>query len=211
MVLISAPVSEREKKSVLKYFVLTLCLLSQTCEATDWLSQTASSKLAYSVNFEQSPIDGLFEQFSVVYKTAADESPQQLIVTVDIASVDMGNSDINEAIRDSDWFDVSHHARATFTSSSIEKGQDGIYLASGALQLKGVTQSVSVPFSWQPLADRPGVMVMNGQVILNRIDFLIGMGDWASGDEIGLIVTVDFALTLTSVNIENGLKNKTEE
>ena len=195
----------------MKYFVLTLCLLSQTCEATDWLSQTASSKLAYTVNFEQSPIDGLFEQFSVVYKTAPDESPQQLIVTVDIASVDMSNSDINEAIRDSDWFDVSQHGQATFTSSFIELVQDENFTASGELQLKGVTQSVSVPFTWQPSASKPGAMVMTGQVVLNRLDFLIGTGDWASGDEIGLIVTVDFAVTLTSVDIENNLKNRTEK
>lgn len=207
MVLIRASASGKDEKSELKYIVLTLCLLSQACEATDWLSQTASSKLAYSVNFEQSPIDGLFEKFSVVYKTAPDESPQQLIVTVDITSVDMGNSDINEAIRESDWFDVTHHAHATFTSSFIEKGQDGNFIANGALQLKGVTQSVSVPFTWQPLAGRPGVMVMSGQVILNRIDFLIGIGDWASGDEIGLNVTVNYAVTFISDHIENGLKN----
>lgn len=147
----------------------------------------------------------------VVYKTAADETPQQLIVTVDIASANMGNADINEAIRDSDWFDITRYPQATFTSSLIEKDRDGNYIANGTLQLKGVIQPVSVPFTWQPVAGRPGVMVMNGQVILNRLDFLIGTGDWASGDEIGLTVTVDFAVTFDTDSIENSSKNSEKE
>lgn len=195
----------------MKYFILVLCLLSQPCASSDWQSQTAGSKLAYSVNFEQLPVDGLFEQFLVVYKTVADETPQQLTVTVDIASANMGNSDINEAIRDTDWFDISRYPQATFSSSHIEKVQGGNFLASGTLQLKGVTQPLSVPFAWQAVASRPGVMVMTGRVNLNRLDFLIGTGDWASGDEIGLTVTVDFAVTFISDNIENGPEISSEE
>lgn len=212
MVLISTTASLREEKDVaLKYFVLLLCLLSQPCASSDWQSQTAGSKLAYSVNFEQLPINGLFEHFLVVYKTAADETPQQLTVTVDVASANMGNSDINEAIRDSDWFDISRYPQATFSSSLIEKGQDRNFIASGTLQLKGVTQPVSVPFTWQPITGRPGAMSMTGQVILNRLDFLIGTGDWTSGDEIGLTVTVDFAVTFISDSVENDPIISTEE
>ncbi len=196
----------------MKYFVFTLCLLlGQPCFSSDWRSQIASSKLAYSVDFEQLPINGLFEQFLVVYKTAADETPQQLTVTVDIGSANMRNSDINEAIRDIDWFDISRYPQATFTSNLIEKGPDGNFVANGKLQLKGVTQPVNVPFTWQPVAGRPGVMAMTGHVILNRLDFLIGTGDWASGDEIGLTVSVDFAVRLITDSIENGSNNSAKE
>jgi len=196
---------------VLKHLVLTLCLLGQPVLAAGWQFHTESSKLTYAVDFEQLPIDGRFEQFRVVFETAADKSPRQLTVTIDIASADMGNSDVNEAILDHDWFDVSRHAQASFTSSLFEKSQEGNYVAVGTLQLKGVTQSVRVPFSWQPSTEGPGAMLMTGQVNLNRLDFLIGTGDWASGDEIGLVVTVDFSVVFTSDNIGNGAKNNTQE
>jgi polyisoprenoid-binding protein YceI len=186
----------------LKYFILTLCLLSQPCFPSDWQSQPAASKLAYSVNFEQLPIGGVFEQFLVVYKTAPDNTPQQLTVTVDIASANMGNSDINEAIRESDWFDISHYPQAIFTSSVIGEDRDGNLIANGTLQLKGITQPVSVPFTWKPVDGQPGAMLMTGQVVLNRLDFLIGTGDWASDDDIGLSVTVDFTGTFIADSIE---------
>ena len=37
---------------------------------------------------------------------------------------------------------------------------------------------------------------MAGRVELQRLDFGIGTGEWSSGDEIGLDVTVEFRLTL---------------
>ena len=186
----------------MKYFVLTLCLLSQPCFPSDWQSQTADSKLAFSVNLEQQPISGLFEQFLVAYKTAPDTTPLQLTVTVDVASANMSNSDINEAIQESDWFDASHYPQAKFTSSVIEKDLDGNFIANGTLQLKGVKQPVIVPFTWKPVVGQSGAMLMTGQVVLNRLDFLIGTGDWASDDEIGLSVTVDFAVTFITDNVE---------
>jgi polyisoprenoid-binding protein YceI len=192
----------KKGKYVLRYLVLTLCLLSQPCFPSDWQSQAARSKLAYSVNFEQQPISGRFEHFLVVYRIATDTTPLQLTVTVDVASANMGNSDINETIRESDWFDASHYPQAKFTSSVIEKDPDGNFIANGTLRLKGVKQPVNLPFTWNPVVGQPGAMLMTGQVVLNRLDFLIGTGDWASDDEIGLSVTVDFTVTFIADSIE---------
>lgn len=184
----------------LKYFALTLCLLCQPCLADDWHSQSGGSRLSYSVNFEQQPVSGMFKQFRVLFKTTPDAVPQQLRVIVDVASADMGNDDINEAIRQGEWFDVANYPQAVFTSREIGQDQDGYYIAHGALRIKGITKPVQVPLVWKPVAGRPGVMSMTGQVVLNRLDFLIGTGEWASGDEIGLDVRVDFKITLISAS-----------
>lgn len=195
MVLIRS-VEKARRIFVLRYFFLTLCLLCQPCFAADWQSQSSNSRLSYTVNFEKQPISGLFEQFQVLYKSTSDAAPQQLTVVVDVASVNMGGSDINEAIRQSEWFDISHYPKAMFTSSDFGKGQDGSLIANGKIQIKGITKPLMVPFYWEPVVGQSRTMMMTGKVALNRLDFLIGTGEWASGDEVGLGVTVDFKITL---------------
>lgn len=186
----------------MKYLALTLCLVCQPCFPVDWQAQTGDSKLSYAVNFEHQPVSGMFKQFRVLFKTTPDAVPQQLRVIVDVASADMGNNDINEAIRQSEWFDVANYPQAEFTSREFGQDQDGNYIAHGALRIKGITKPVQVPLVWKHVAGRPGVMSMTGQVVLNRLDFLIGTGEWASGDEIGLGVKVDFRISLISASEE---------
>ena len=178
----------------IKYLILTTYLFSQLCLASDsqraseWQSDPAQSELTYSVSFEQLPINGQFKAFTVDYI-----AQQQLRVVVDITSVDMGNSDINQAIRDVDWFDIKSHSQAVFFSDEIKVVSDIEFLAKGTLQLKGISQSVNVPFSWQPSADS---VSMTGKLTLSRSDFAIGSPEWASGDQIGIDVDVSFAVKM---------------
>jgi polyisoprenoid-binding protein YceI len=172
----------------MKYLILTFGLLSQFCTATNWHSEPAESELAYSVNFEQLPINGQFKEFSVDY--IAD---RQLRVVVNIASVDMGNSDINQAIRDVDWFDIKSHSQAVFFSDNIKVISEAEFIAEGQLQLKGISKPVSVPFSWQASAKSA---YMTGKLTLSRSDFSIGSPEWASGDQIGIDVSVSFAVKM---------------
>ena len=175
----------------MKHLILTIYLLSalfsQLSTATNWQSEPAESELVYAVNFEQLPINGQFKEFSVDYS-----HQQQLRVVVDISSVDMGNSDINEAIRDSDWCDIKSHSQAVFFSDAINTIGENQYAAQGTLQLKGISKPVTVPFSWNPEDTKANSAAMVGKLTLNRSDFAIGSQEWASGDQIGIDVTVSF-------------------
>lgn len=176
----------------MKYFTLTIYLLSvlfsQLSTATNWQSEPAESELVYAVNFEQLPINGQFKEFSVDYI-----AEQQLRVVVNIASVDMGNSDINQAIRDVDWFDIKNHSQAVFFSDNIKAVGETEFVAEGQLQLKGISKPVTVPFSWQASAE---TVAMTGKLTLSRSDFAIGSPEWASGNQIGIDVSVSFAVKM---------------
>jgi polyisoprenoid-binding protein YceI len=181
----------------MKYLTLTIYLFSQLCLASEWQSDPDQSELNYSVNFEQLPINGQFKAFSVSYI-----AQQKLRVVVDITSVDMGNSDINQAIRDIDWFDIKSHSQAIFFSDEIKAVGDTGFLAKGTLQLKGISKPVSVPFSWQPTAqpensgEPADSASMIGKLTLSRSDFAIGSPEWSSGDQIGIDVDVSFAVKM---------------
>jgi len=63
-----------------------------------------------------------------------------------------------------------------------------------SLNLKGVSEPVDVPFLWRQDAENPGRAIMSGQLTLQRSDFSIGIGDWSSGEQIGIDVSVSFVL-----------------
>ena len=183
-----------------KYLALALGVFCSLSTATDWQSDASQSELSYAVSFEQLPLNGQFKEFSVDYTPR-----QKLRVVVDISSVDMGNSDINDAIRDADWFDIKQHSQAVFFSDNINAVGEGEFMAKGTLQLKGIKKPVSVPFSWTPSSSISSISTpatstkeptraakMSGKLTLSRSDFAIGSQEWASGDQIGIDVSVSF-------------------
>ena len=183
-----------------KYLALTLGVFCSLSTATDWQSDASQSQLSYAVSFEQLPLNGQFKEFAVDYTPR-----EKLRVVVDISSVDMGNSDINDAIRDADWFDIKQHSQAVFFSDNINVVGEGEFMAEGTLQLKGIKKPVSVPFSWTPSSSISSISTpatstkeptraakMSGKLTLSRSDFAIGSQEWASGDQIGIDVSVSF-------------------
>ena len=178
-----------------KYLALTLSVFCSLSTATDWQSDASQSQLSYAVSFEQLPLNGQFKEFAVDYTPR-----EKLRVVVDISSVDMGNSDINDAIRDADWFDIKQHSQAVFFCDIINVVGEGEFMAEGTLQLKGIKKPVSVPFSWTPSISTSSISTkeparaanMSGKLILSRSDFSIGNKEWASGDQIGIDVSVSF-------------------
>jgi polyisoprenoid-binding protein YceI len=175
----------------MKYLALTALLFCPFSTAVDWQSDPSKSELTYAVNFEQLPLNGQFKDFVVNYS-----HQQQLRVVVNISSVDMGNSDINEAIRDSDWFDIRQHRQAEFFSDTINTLGEDQYTAQGMLQLKGISKPVTVPFSWNPAKTKTNSATMAGKLTLSRSEFAIGSPEWASGDQIGIDVDVSFSVEM---------------
>jgi polyisoprenoid-binding protein YceI len=156
--------------------------------ASDWLFVKDQSKLNFSVNYENQPIEGMFKHFTVEYKHNTS-----LHVNVDVASADMGSPDINAEIIKSDWFDVAKFNIAQFTANSIEKLDETHFVAHGNLVLKGISKTLDLPFTLHNIKNG---MSLEGSVNLKRSEFSIGGEQWVSGSEIGLDVKVSFNVTL---------------
>ena len=173
--------------------LLSFFLICQFSHADQWQSVLTNSKLMYQVTFQGLPIEGRFTQFSVDYSQA-----EKLLVTVNIGSADMSDDELNSEIAGVDWFDVSRFDEAVFSSddlAAVSNSKEN-FVAEGSLNLKGVSEPVNVPFVWQPDAQNPDRAIMSGQLVLKRSDFSIGIGDWSSGEQIGIDVSVSFTVVM---------------
>jgi polyisoprenoid-binding protein YceI len=84
-----------------------------------------------------------------------------------------------------------------FTSDAVRKVGTNTYEATGTLTLRGVTRSLTLPFTLEIDGDRARA---RGHADLVRTTFGVGQGAWASGQWVGLDVGVDLDLTATRSN-----------
>lgn len=66
------------------------------------------------------------------------------------------------------------------------------YVTRGTLRIRNIDRTLTLPFS---LTLRDGTAHATGSVVLSRLAFGIGQGDWAATDIIGDTVTVGFDIT----------------
>lgn len=121
-------------------------------------------------------------------------------ITIDVASVNTNNDKRDEHLRGMDFFDVGKFPTSTFKSSSVTKTGAG-YLVTGDLTMKGVTKSVTIPFTLSGPVDHPMMPVSAvgaaGSVTINRRDFNILYGPAALiSDEVVIDLQVEFTRPL---------------
>ncbi len=163
--------------------------------ATQWRMDPAASRLTFRALYQGEPAPGSFKQFDTrVHFDPTHLKESSLQVTVKLTSVDMGSTDINDAIRGPEWFDFGKFTEAEFRSSDIKSAGADRYVARGTLRLKGAQQPIEVPFTWK--ADGKAA-TMAGDVTLKRTAFGVGTGEWATADPIGLDVKVSFNIRLS--------------
>jgi polyisoprenoid-binding protein YceI len=179
---------------VMRFTLLFLLLfVAVPSQAAEW-RMLSDSEFMFEAIFEGSAAPGRFEQFDLDLEfDPANPGAGRLRVTVSLAGADMGDPDINTIIADPIWFDAGHFPQAVFESERIEAGAPGEFVATGVLDLKGISQTVVVPFTWSEQGARAD---MRGEFVLQRIDFNVGSGEWATGDAIGIDVRLQFDLVL---------------
>ena len=164
----------------------TLLLLPATLLAEEWVSDSDGS-LAFEAGFEGDPLPGEFPEFTVNFTGEA------LTVTVNLMVSDMGDDEMNAILHDSAWFAVDKFAEARYTATDVRCDSDGSCLAQGELTLKGVSRELAVPFSFRADGDNATI---EGGLELDRTDFNVGSGMWATGESIDLEVELRFDITL---------------
>jgi len=185
-------------KKLISLGLLLVWTALQHARATDWKMDPTGSRLEFAATFEKTPAPGVFKEFDVRLRFDPQKaSDSRLDVGIRVSSADMGSADINKAIAGIDWFDFSQHRQSEFHATDIRHLQTtpqfSRYIARGTLELKGVQQTVEVPFSWSATGDGAN---MDGEFTVKRGAFGIGTGEWAATDVIGPDVTVKFHVRL---------------
>jgi len=149
-------------------------------------------------------VPGFFRDFTgAVTYDAKDVSKSSVMFTAKTASIDTGVQGRDNHLRTADFFEVEKFPEITFKSTSVEKKGKG-WIVTGDLTMKGVTRSISIPFSvtgFLPGGQRSGPrMGITGSTTLNRRDFGVNWGSNIPGTSTPVVSdNVDVILQIESV------------
>ena len=111
-------------------------------------------------------------------------------LTIKAASIDTRNAQRDEHLRSNDFLAMETYPEITFVSTGVRLTEDGLELT-GDLTIRGVTRSVTIPFSYEGSATDPfgNLRVgFEGSVTINRRDYGV---NWNAALEAGGVLVSD--------------------
>ena len=155
----------------------------------DW-SVSPGGKLSFAASWSGQPVNGSFGRWDAAIKFSPDEVENTAIrVTIDLATANTGDSQRDESLKSSDFFNIGAHPKAVFTASGAKALGHDRYQSSGTLDLHGVKRPVTLAYTVKIKKD---VAQVGGSTSLDRTSFGVGSGEWASTDQIAAKVGVSF-------------------
>jgi polyisoprenoid-binding protein YceI len=144
-----------------------------------------------------------FEGGAVV--DATDLTSSTATLTIQAASIDTGNAQRDEHLRSNDFLAMEEFPQITFVSTGVaQTGATSLELV-GDLTIKGVTNSVTIPFEFEGAATDPfgnPRVGFEGSVTVNRKDYGI---TWNAALETGGVLVSDRIVLEFDVSaIKNG-------
>ncbi len=160
--------------------------------AADWGLDAERSSLAIRATQGTEAFEGRFQRFTADIRfDPANLDQCRVVVTIDPTSLDTGSRDRDEIVPSAPWFDASRFPVARFEATRFTALGGDRYEAQGTLSIKGMTRTVTLPFT---LAIAGDTAEMRGELTLDRTDYGLGEGDFADpslvGHDVAVIVTV---------------------
>lgn len=187
----------RNALSVLASLALLMCAAAAVPAAAQSRAvDVAKSRIAFIYTIDQKiTVEGRFPKFAAQV-TFDEKQPEKGAVKleIDLGAIDTGGSEGDTEARRPLWFDVPKFPTAAFASTAVRKTGDGRYEAAGKLTIKGKTRDASIPFS--AAAAPGGGLVVQGRLVVKRLAFGVGEGQWADVSQIADDVEVRFNLAL---------------
>src|SRR3954466_5323429 len=137
-------------------------------------------------------VRGAFDDFAgTVVFDAADPAGTAVTVTIEAASINTRNAQRDEHLRGNHFFAMEQYPQITFFSTGLRLTDATGFEVTGDLSIKGVTNAITIPFTYEGAATDPfGNLRLGfeGAVTINRRDYGV---TWNAALETGGLLVSD--------------------
>ncbi len=153
-----------------------------------WTVDKAASRLTFRGVVSGQTFDGVFKSWDAqIAFDPKDLGASHAVVTIGIPSVVTGDPTRDQMLPTPDWFSAAKFPKASFVTTAITQTGPDHYQAVGDLKIRDSVRRVSMPFTLTILKD---VANMDGTLVIDRRQFGVGQGQFASPDTVAANVTV---------------------
>ena len=155
---------------------MTTQTVATTTVNGDYDVDAAHSRVGFAAKHAMvTTVRGQFSDFTAELHLDEDSVANSTArIEIRTASLDTGNAQRDEHVRNSDFLDVEQFPTITFVSTQVEQTGDDTYAVTGDLTIKDVTKPVTVAFEKTGAAEDPWGnfrVGFEGGTVINRKDF----------------------------------------
>ena len=175
-------------------FAAALLAFAGATHGADWAPVVAKSTVSFSGSYDGEPFEGRFRRFTARVTTdPATKAPSRIEATIDVRSADSANAERDETLRTAEFFDTGRFPNARFRTTAC-RGAAPKIRCDAELTIRDRTRPLVFPLTWTQAPG--GSAKLQASVVLKRLAFDVGTGDWADTALIPDEVTVRIALVL---------------
>lgn len=181
------------------FFCTALAVEAAPAVPQSWSIVKAESTLAFEAVQMGAPFQGHFKEFGGIIEFDPNNLPaSKAEITIDMGSVEAGSDDRDKNLPAKDWFNTDSFPEAHFITRSMSRGLgQNQYVAKGDLTIRDVTLPIALPFTLSITKNNSGESVakMNGETVINRLDYGVGQGEWKDTKSVENQVKIKISLT----------------
>ncbi|MEI2778449.1 MAG: YceI family protein [Tetrasphaera sp.] len=141
-----------------------------------WTLDPAHTRIGFVARHAMvTKVRGSFNEFEgTAVVDGGNLAASSVTVTIQAASIDTRNEQRDEHLRSNDFLSLAEHPTITFVSTGVEPSGNTSVNITGDLTIKGVTNTVTVPFEFDGAATDPFGNLragFEGAVTINRKDY----------------------------------------
>lgn len=172
------------------YPALAVCLFTASAFVTMTASKDYVFKEDFTIAFKSKDPSGEFKKAKGNIKFDADDlANSKFDLTIEVGSINTGNSMQNKKAQTAEWFEASKYPNIKFVSSKVEKSGDG-YSITGKLTMKGITKEKKIPAT---VTKSGNDLTFSGKFTVNRVDYGVGK----KSDAVPDIMNISYSIPVT--------------
>lgn len=153
------------------------------------------SRLGYSLYLGDDEIGGEFTVFDAHIQFDRDMlATSHFVVSVKPEFVDSQDATQDNALRGSDFFDVEMYPESLFEAHAFQHIEGNRFEGLGQLTVRNQTHPLTLPFTF---TTNDSGAILEGDLVISRLEYGVGQGDWSLIDFLKEEVTVKYRLLLT--------------
>jgi len=118
--------------------------------AGQWRFDPTHTRIGFSTRHAMvTKVRGAFNDFDgLIIVDPENPERSKVELTVKVASIDTRNADRDQHLRTNDFFDAPQFPEITFVSSRVDQVDEGHFIVSGDVTIRGVTKEISIPIDF---------------------------------------------------------------
>ena len=141
-----------------------------------WTLDPAHTRIGFVARHAMvTKVRGSFNEFEgTAVLDGANPANSHAEVTIKAASIDTRNAQRDEHLRSNDFLAMQEHPEITFISTGVRQVDETTFELTGDLTIRGITKSVTIPFTFEGAAKDPFGNLragFEGSVAINRKDW----------------------------------------